>query len=179
MEVTRRIQVRNRPSSCRPCLGLALLGRKTEETGSAAVGTVSGLTPRDQGRKYCVGGGGVVGSWWGVAQWAARAGPPATIRRLAGGPLRRWNSPRGNSKMDRSVGRLRYEAAKPNDIQSDRQLLRIGWEGEGGRETKKSKSTDRGVSNRPWATDGREAPFAPMVQRDSRPNCVGLLMARR
>lgn len=35
----------------------------------------------------------------------------------------------------------------------------------GGRKKKRSKSTDRGVSNRPWATDGREAaPFAPMVQ---------------
>lgn len=67
--------------------------------------------------------------------------------------------------MVRSAGGLRYEAAKPNDIQPDGQLLRIGWEGNGREKKKRSKSTDRGVSNRPWATDGREAaPFAPMVQ---------------
>lgn len=73
-------------------------------------------------------------------------------RRLAGAPLRRWNSPRDHQQNGPPAGGLRDEVAKPNEIQSDRQLLRIGWEGEG--EEIKSKSTDRGVSNRPWATDG-------------------------
>lgn len=87
MEVTRRIQVRNRPSSCRPGLGLALLGRKTEETGSAAVGTVSGLTPRDQGRKYCVGGGGGGGKLVG-------GGPVGCARRSTGDhPPPGWGAP--------------------------------------------------------------------------------------
>lgn len=86
MEVTRRIQVRNRPSSCRPGLGLALLGRKTEETGSAAVGTVSGLTPRDQGRKYCVGGGS--------GGRLAGGGPVGCARRSTGDhPPPGWGAP--------------------------------------------------------------------------------------
>lgn len=116
-------------------------GRKTEEKGSAAVGTVSGLTSRDQGREYCVGGGGgLVGGWWAVAQWAARAGPPATIRRLAGGPSGGGIAPGATAKMVRSAGGLRYEAAKPNDIQPDGQLLRIGWEGNGRERRKKGQN---------------------------------------
>lgn len=108
MEVTRRIQVRNRPSSCRPGLGLALLGRKTEETGSAAVGTVSGLTPRDQGRKYCVGGGG-----WGEAGGGWPSGLRAQVHRrpsaawlggpsgggIAPGATAKWTAPWGDCGM--------------------------------------------------------------------------------
>lgn len=95
MEVTRRIQVRNRASSCRPGLGLGGGARKTGEKGSATVGTVSGLTLRGRG----------VGGWRAVAQWAARAGPPFPVRRLAGGgPLRRWNSPRGHQQNGPSRG---------------------------------------------------------------------------
>lgn len=140
MEVTRRIQVRNRPSSCRPGLGLALLGRKTEETGSAAVGTVSGLTPRDQGRKYSVGGG--VGGWWAVAQWAARAGPPATIRRLAGGPLRRWNSPRATAKWTAPRGDCGMKLRNPTiSSPTGNYCASAGREREGERQKSQNRPT--------------------------------------
>ena len=95
MEVTRRIQVRNRASSCRPGLGLGGGARKTGEKGSAAVGTVSGLTLRGRG----------VGGWRAVAQWAARAGPPFPVRRLAGGgPSGGGIAPGATNKMDRPAG---------------------------------------------------------------------------
>jgi hypothetical protein len=129
MEVTRRIQVRNRASSCRPGLGLGGWC-KTGREGSAAVGTVSGLTPRGQG-------GGRL-----VAQWAARAGPPFPVRRLAGGPLRRWNSPRATNKMVRPAGGLRYEVAKPNEVRSDRQL---DYCASAGRERKMSENRPTAV----------------------------------